>query len=253
MSHMSGLLDDVDPSPTPPSPPSALASPSVAPLPPAPAPSIQAALPLGWPPVPPCPLQLSMSREHRNATVAALAARVLALRQPPPPPAAGTRPPPLPLFNRARSRARLLRYYARPQHMPVLMSRELIFEMEARWPGEFERTRRHTLRLGQEVELNFLYHHYLRAMRFPLVPVSSSRVEFLFAQSCAKPAGAQLCARLLRQRESDFITFNDDATKDQALQLGLLNLHRLLREQFGTFNAAANGTGRASAAGLLAA
>lgn len=65
----------------------------------------------------------------------------------------------------------MLRHYARPQHMPVLMSRDLVREMEATWPGEFARTRSHRLRLGQELELNFLYHHYLRASRFATRPV----------------------------------------------------------------------------------
>lgn len=52
---------------------------------------------------------------------------------------------------------------------------------------------------------------------------------------CAKKAGVELCGRLLRQSASDFVTFNDDATREETLRAGLVNLHQLLRQQFGTF------------------
>ena len=139
------------------------------------------------------------------------------------------------LFDRRFVKSSVMRYYARPQHMPVLLSRDLVAEIEARWPTEFERTRRHRLRLGHEIELNFLYHHYLRATQFATEPTPSSRTEFLFAQRCAKHEGAARCKRLLDQSESDFITFNDDATRAETLHAGLTNLHRLLRDKYGTF------------------
>ena len=120
--------------------------------------------------------------------------------------------------------------------MPVLFSRDLVRELESRWPAEFERTRQHRLRLGQEIELNFLYHHYLRASQFAVEPTPSSRIEFVFAQKCAKLEGMQRCKRLLRQRNSDFVTFNDDATSRASLDAGLVNLHKLLRVQYGTFS-----------------
>ena len=137
--------------------------------------------------------------------------------------------------NPLRHEPGLLRFYARPQHMPVLFSRDLIEELERRWPREFRRTRANRLRLGDEIELNFFSHHYLRVSRFPVVPVPSSRVEFLFAHRCAKAEGASRCRKLLRSTWSDFVTFNDDATKRETLEKGLAVLHRLLREQFGTF------------------
>ena len=96
--------------------------------------------------------------------------------------------------------------------------------------AKFEQER---ARLGDEIELNFFYHHYLRVSRFPVVPVPSSRVEFLFAHRCAKAEGASRCRKLLRSTWSDFVTFNDDATKRETLEKGLAVLHRLLREQFG--------------------
>ena len=130
------------------------------------------------------------------------------------------------------------RYYARPQHMPVLFSRDLVREIETRWPAEFARTRMHALRLGHEIELNFFYHHYLRVAQFAVSPTPSSRVEFLFAQSCARLEGAGRCAQLLAQRASDFVTFNDDATDDARPRAGLANLHRLLRARYGTFRQA---------------
>ena len=116
--------------------------------------------------------------------------------------------------------------------MPVLFSRPLVEELEARWPDDFARTRRNKLRLGNEIELNFLYHHFLRVARFAVTPVPSSRVEFLYAYKCANAEwGAKRCARLLDQSDSDFITFNDDATTAARLESGLAVIHRLLRER----------------------
>ena len=128
-----------------------------------------------------------------------------------------------------------MRYYARPQHMPVLMATDLVAEMEARWPVDFQRTRRHQLRLGDELELNFLYHHYLRVEQFAVIAMGSAQVHFAYAQRCAKPEGTIKCSRHLASKAVNFVTFNDDATDRQELQAGLANLHRLLRVKFGTF------------------
>ena len=117
--------------------------------------------------------------------------------------------------------------------MPVLFSRGLIEQLEARWPEDFERTRRNRLRLGREIELNFFYHHYLRVMRYPVIPVSSDRVEFLYAHRCAQQDnGVARCARLLEDKNVDFITFNDDATTGARLEAGLVVIHRLLRTRY---------------------
>lgn len=76
--------------------------------------------------------------------------------------------------------------------MPVLFSRLVISEMEARiqrrsihtpdqyitrgdpisqalWSEAFKRTRRSRVRDSADLELNFLYHHYLRLRRFPVL------------------------------------------------------------------------------------
>ena len=57
--------------------------------------------------------------------------------------------------------------YSPPVHMPVLLNVRVLWEMEARWPEVFARTRLHRDREGEEVELNFLYHNYLRLRGYP--------------------------------------------------------------------------------------
>ena len=135
--------------------------------------------------------------------------------------------------SKRRRRGGLLRYYARPQHMPVLFSRGLVEDLEAHYAQDFARTRHNKLRLGDEIELNFFYHHYLRVARFPVTTVPSSRVEFLFAHRCAQAElGAAKCARLLDQEDSDFVTFNDDVTGEGKFEAGLEVIRRLLRERW---------------------
>ena len=67
------------------------------------------------------------------------------------------------------------RVYDKPLHMPVLMSTRVLREMEGRWAREFRNTRRSKLRLGEEIETNFLYHHYLRLQRFPVASTPGGR------------------------------------------------------------------------------
>ena len=150
-------------------------------------------------------------------------------------PGAAVTAAPLPDAISRRHHKGLMRYYARPQHMPVLMSRDLIFELEHRWPAEFERTRRHRLRLGEELELNFFYHHYLRIQQFAVTAMSSDLVEFLYMQNCAGHRGELRCGRILSDSKVRFATFNDDATNRQEFSMGLGSLHKLLTARFGTF------------------
>ena len=117
--------------------------------------------------------------------------------------------------------------------MPVLFSRRLLYELEARWPSDFETTRRNRLRRGEEIELNFFYHHYLRVMRYPVAPQPSRKIIFEYAQLCAPPRGDAICGRPLRERAADFITFNDDASSREKLDKGLDSLHRMLAARFG--------------------
>ena len=121
--------------------------------------------------------------------------------------------------------------------MPVLFSRALVYELEERWADAFQRTRANKVRRGEEVELNFFYHHFLRVMRYPVVPMPSRRIEFLYAQRCRDDGakGFMDCARLLRSRHVDFATFNDDATSRRNLDVGLAVLHKHLRAKFGVF------------------
>jgi hypothetical protein len=200
MSYMSSLLDRVGSSPPPPpfrSPPPP--PPGMHPAPPTPRHTPPTFAARVWPPVPPCPGKGGPANATATArtTPRTVQSQLLAVRQ--------------------RNFHGLVRHYSRPQHMPVLFSRSLIEELELRWAREFARTRRNRLRLGDEIELNFLYHHYLRVSRFPVQTVPSSR-------------------KLLESHHSDFVTFNDDATKMSTLESGLVVLHRLLREQFGTFS-----------------
>jgi hypothetical protein len=132
----------------------------------------------------------------------------------------------------ARHRARGTRVLCCPR---VPIAGGIVYELEARWPDDFARTRRNKLRRSQEIELNFFYHHYLRVQRYPTLSVSSDRIEFLFAQRCARPEGERRCAKLIRTRNSDFVTFNDDATTRATLDAGLNSLHRILRADYGTF------------------
>ena len=118
---------------------------------------------------------------------------------------------------------------AQRDHLPIM---ELHDQQAAR--RDLERTRRNKLRLGEELELNFFYHHFLRVERFPVVAMRPSHVRFTYAQRCAGE-GELRCARALVAPNVDFATFNDDATSTRTLQLGLATLHRLLRVRFGSF------------------
>jgi len=134
---------------------------------------------------------------------------------------------------------RRMRYYARPQHMPVLMSRDLVLELERRWASEFVRTRRHRLRLGDELELNFLYHHYLRAMRLPVTASEPGHVAFTYSQHCAAEKGkahAFECKKAITDPRIHFATFNDDASTETEFKAGLASLNTVLNARFGTFD-----------------
>jgi len=125
--------------------------------------------------------------------------------------------------------------YAKPEHMPVLFSRAVINEMESRWPSSFTRTRRNRLRQPNDLELNFLYSHYLRVQRFPARPIARKRLVFRFVQDCASPAGARRCAASLAERPR-FVCFNDKASSVQEFNEGTRELHKLLRQRFGSFD-----------------
>ena len=62
--------------------------------------------------------------------------------------------------------------------MPVLMSVAVLKEMEALWPEDFAATRRNRLRASEELETNFLYHHYVRLQRYPTTAMANQRVGF---------------------------------------------------------------------------
>ena len=144
-----------------------------------------------------------------------------------------------------RHRIGRARIYSSAEHMPVLMSRDLLFEMEARWPIDFERTRRNKLRHGQELELNFLYHHYLRVQHFPLVAAGASRIALTRVKSCACMPGRhtravrvcpaeEYCAQDLKSPLTDFIAFNDDDSDQALFDAGLVSLLGRLKARFGS-------------------
>lgn len=205
---------------------------AVSPSPPPPL-SMPPPLPVyfSWPPVAPCPTPEVLEVKNRtdasapttnalseNRQSSAVASQISSVAS---------------SISNRQHRGGLVRYYARPQHMPVLFSRRLVAQLEALWPNDFARTRRNKLRLGQEIELNFFYHHYLRVTRHAVAVVPSSRVEFLYAHRCARSErGEARCSKLLTQKDSDFVTFNDDATNSARFEAGLSVIHSLLRARY---------------------
>ena len=223
MSFMASLLDAIGgPSPPPPPSKSMLSAPMLPTHRPA-------APPPPWPAIAPC--GGPAPRVHAAATAVNNASSSSKRRS-----RSGAATAVAALYDRRTARG-LLRYYARPQHMPVLFSRALVYELEERWADAFQRTRANKVRRGEEIELNFFYHHFLRVMRYPVVPMPSRRIEFLYAQRCRDDGakGFMDCARLLRSRHVDFATFNDDATSRRNLDVGLTVLHKHLRAKFGVF------------------
>ncbi|KAL1520015.1 hypothetical protein AB1Y20_023495 [Prymnesium parvum] len=137
------------------------------------------------------------------------------------------------LFGQTQSPlGQLVRSYDKPMHVPVLFSRDIIIEMEARWPREFERTRQSRVRSASDLELNFLYHHYLRLLRFPVLSASGIRARFLFIQECAEPDGRQRCAQALRGGRYNFVCFNDGASSDADQKAGAVAVRELLQQHF---------------------
>ena len=226
MTFMSGLLDDVAPEdafvrkhggtgsrPPPHSPP-----------------------PQSPPPPPPPPPSPDPTRKRLCEPAPVTDAPPSPVTDAPPSPVTGAPP-----FRNSPVRRRhgRMRYYARPQHMPVLMSRDLVLELERRWPSEFASTRRHRLRLGDELELNFFYHHYLRAMRLPVTASEPGHVAFTYSQHCAAEKGkahAFECKKAITDPRIHFATFNDDATSETEFKAGLASLNTILKARFGTFD-----------------
>ena len=103
---------------------------------------------------------------------------------------------------------------------------------QERWPQEFQRTRRSKVRSAEEVELNFLYHHYLRLQRFPVRGANGGRARFLFIQDCVDKKGRQRCADALGNRRFNFVCFNDGASPDKDLNLGAAAVRSILRSRF---------------------
>ena len=251
MTYMSGLLDGVEPPE-----PSADTSPRPPLLTPAPAPAPATAPATATAPPPPSPPISSLCDPFASARLlhpspaapSASPSRSVGNQSAPSPSAAALgggakrskRPKrskrSLPLAENHRHKRGRMRYYSRPQHMPVLMSRALLYELESRWPAEFERTRQHRLRLGEELELNFFYNHYLRAQQFPVTPMESSHIEFMYAQECAGKKGEPRCTRVFTNPKVNFATFNDDATSRKDLEKGLTTLRKILRARYGTFD-----------------
>jgi hypothetical protein len=93
--------------------------------------------------------------------------------------------------------------------MPVLMSTAVLYEMEAMWPEAFGATRRNRLRASEELEMNFLYHHYVRLQRYPTTAMPNKRVGFGWMHECGEAGGAARCSRKLSPAVHDWICFND--------------------------------------------
>ena len=100
------------------------------------------------------------------------------------------------------------RYRARPAAIlraAAAHARPLLSRTRLRVRGAMGRclpthARANKVRRGEEIELNFFYHHFLRVMRYPVV-MPSRRIEF-YAQRCRDDGakGFMDCARLLRSR-----------------------------------------------------
>ena len=120
--------------------------------------------------------------------------------------------------------------------MPVLMSVAVLKEMEALWPEDFAATRRNRLRASEELETNFLYHHYVRLQRYPTTAMANQRVGFGWMHECGDgPPGAARCARKLSAAVHDWVCFNDKEVTGKPYQRGASALTALLHRRFGRF------------------
>jgi len=134
-------------------------------------------------------------------------------------------------------RAPLVGYYAPPVHMPVLFNVRVLWEMEQRWPRVFARTRAHRRRHPKEMELNFLYHHYVRLLRYPTAThaVRSFRVGYHRIEKCGLAWGAAACNASLSNGRYNFVCFNDETECAKCYRRGVRQLHRFMSRRFGTF------------------
>ena len=142
------------------------------------------------------------------------------------------------LQTRTQRRPRPARVYAKPQHMPVLMSTEVLAEMEALWPDDFAATRRNRLRASEELEMNFLYHHYVRWQRYHAIEMPNRRVGFGWMHECGEKGGVARCARKLSPLVHDWVCFNDKEVSTRVYEAGAGTLRRLLHRRYGTFSGA---------------
>ena len=175
------------------------------------------------PPPPPSPLPpppatvLELTRRGWRAVLSAATARRVGVR---PRPAA--------------------RIYPKPQHMPVLMSVAVLKEMEQLWPEAFAATRRNRLRASEELETNFLYHHYVRLQRYPTAAMPNRRVGFGWMHECGEGVpGAARCARKLSAAVHDWVCFNDKEVMGKPYHSGATALRVLLHRRFGSFGGGA--------------
>ena len=119
------------------------------------------------------------------------------------------------------------------------MSTAVLNEMEQLWPEAFAATRRNRLRATEELETNFLYHHYVRLQRYPTLVMPNRRVGFGWMHECGQAAGAARCARKLSAAVHDWVCFNDKEVSGKPYQSGAAALRGLLHRRFGSFSGGA--------------
>ena len=101
-----------------------------------------------------------------------------------------------------------------------------------RWPADFARTRRSRLRQRREIEINFLYNHYLRVARYPVIMAPTGQTKFHYLQDCAGAKGLRACSESLTHPHHRFVCFNDGATSEREMLHGFANLRRLLSRHY---------------------
>jgi hypothetical protein len=106
-------------------------------------------------------------------------------------------------------------------HAPILYDREVLAEMEARWPDEFERTSAEKFRTEEMVLVHVLYTHFLAAQgKCELIPWPERHRSFVMFQPPLRETLKAL--KRLRRKRPPFFCINDDWDSDDETKNGIL-------------------------------
>ena len=140
--------------------------------------------------------------------------------------------------GRGGAQTTAVRHYYPPTHMPALFNVRVLREMEMLWPEAFAHTRAHRRRQGDDIELNFFYHNYLRIRGYPTRrhKVRSFRVGYHAVETCGLSWGAVACNTTLFSGDRyNFVCFNDGGHCAQCYRQGVRQLRLMLTSRFGSF------------------